>query len=159
MPAVRHIDPASENGERAALVLKPGIEMLSADGQRLGDVDRPARQWRAVLERQGEHPVMRSRRVADHRAEIDRLHRLVDDRRAGDPQRVDVAARLRRQRDRPAQGPRPELAPRLRVNRVNIVILGGDDQRSGGRPRRLPIERLGIEMTGKLRVKARVEMQ
>src|SRR5271166_5861227 len=96
MPAVRHIDPAVENGERAALVLKPGVEMLSAGGERLGDVDRPARQWRAVLERQGENPMMRSGRVADHRGEVDRLSRLVDDRCAGDPQRVDVAARLRR---------------------------------------------------------------
>src|SRR5207248_7523009 len=53
MPAVRDIDPAAQNGERAALVLKPGIKMFSAGGQSLGDFDRPARQWRAVRERQG----------------------------------------------------------------------------------------------------------
>ena len=96
MPAVRHIDPAVQNGERAALVLKSGIEMLSPAGQRLGNVDGPAGYWRAVLERQRENPMMRSGRVTDHRGEIDRLRCFVNDRRAGDPQRVDVAARLRR---------------------------------------------------------------
>ena len=50
MPAVRDVDLAVENGERAALILKPGVEMLSAGGERLGDVDRPARQWCAVFE-------------------------------------------------------------------------------------------------------------
>jgi hypothetical protein len=103
--------------------------------------------------------MMRSGSVADHRSDIDRPRRLVDHRRAGNAQRVDVAARLCRQRDRPAQGPRPDLVSRPGVDGVNIVVLGGDDQHSGGRPRRLPIERLGIEMTGKLRVKAGVEMQ
>jgi hypothetical protein len=43
MPAVRHIDAAAKNCERAALVLKPGVEMLSAGGERLGNVDRPTR--------------------------------------------------------------------------------------------------------------------
>jgi hypothetical protein len=43
MPAIRHIDPAVENGERAALVLEPGIEMLSVGGERLGDVEGLAR--------------------------------------------------------------------------------------------------------------------
>src|SRR5262249_14287558 len=49
-------------------------------------------------------------------------------------------------------------APRAGIDRVNIVVRGGDDELPCRRARWAPIERLGIEMTRDLWMKTRVEM-
>src|SRR6516162_10203529 len=101
---------------------------------------------------------MRPGSVSDHRVEVNRLSRLVDDRCAGDAQRLDVAAWQGRERDWTAQRAHPDLAGRARIDRVNIIVLGGDDKLARRRSRRPPKERLGIEVARDLRMKARVEM-
>ena len=158
MPAIGDIDPAVEDGERAALVLIGVVEAPALRRQRGGDVDRPARQNGAVLQRHGEDLVARPRSRGDHRVEINRLRPLVDDRRAGDPQRVDIAAWQRRERHRPAQNLGPNDRSRARVDRLDRVAFGGDDQHPRNRSRGLPVERLGIDVPGKARLKTRIEM-
>jgi hypothetical protein len=49
------------------------------------------------------------------------------------------------------------FAARARVDRVDIVVLGGDQELPRRRSRRPPIERLGIEVACNPRMKARVE--
>ena len=46
----------------------------------------------------------------------------------------------------------------MRVDRVDIIALCCDDQRSQRRPGGLPIERLSIEVASKVRPKAGVEV-
>src|SRR5207302_9047510 len=50
-PAIRHIKRAVEDGERAALVLHPRAEGLPLRAQCIGHIDRPAGQYRAILQR------------------------------------------------------------------------------------------------------------
>jgi hypothetical protein len=101
---------------------------------------------------------MRPSRVCDHGAEIDRLDRLVDDWRAGDTKRVDVAAFQGRKRDGFAQLPPPDLAARACIDRGNIVVLGSDEELARRRSWRPPIERLSIKVARNPWMKARVEM-
>jgi len=51
MPAIRDIDPSVEDRERTALVLIARVEALTAGREHFGDIDRPTRQWRPVLQR------------------------------------------------------------------------------------------------------------
>jgi len=157
MTPIGDIDVSVEDGECAALVLIASVETLAARCERFGDIDRPARQGRAVLQRQGKNSVMRTRRLPDHRGDIDRLGRLVDDRRTGNAERVDIAAIQRRERHGPAQRAHPDFMARARIDRVDIVVLGGDEELPRRRSRRPPIERLGIEVARDQRMKARVE--
>ena len=60
MAAKRHIQRPVEYGQGAALVLVAGVEALVFGPQRIGDINRPARQRRAVLKRQSKNPVMRT---------------------------------------------------------------------------------------------------
>src|SRR5260370_34701591 len=55
--AERHVDRAVENGQCTPLVLVAGVEALAASLERLRHVDGPARQDRAVLEREREDPM------------------------------------------------------------------------------------------------------
>src|SRR6516165_8891872 len=128
MTPIGDIDVSVEDGECAALVLIASVETLAARCERFGDIDRPARQGRAVLQRQGKNSVMRTRRLPDHRGDIDRLGRLVDDRRTGNAERVDIAAIQRRERHGPAQRAHPDFMARARIDRVDIVVFGGDEE-------------------------------
>jgi len=158
MPSIGNIDPSVEDRERAALVLVPRVEALAASRQRLGNFDRPTRQWRAILQRHGKDTVARSGNICNHGVAIDRLRRLVDDRGAGDAERVDIAAIQARERDRTAQRTSPDLPTRACVDRLDIVVFGSYQKLSRRRSGRPPIERLGIEVARDLRMKARVEM-
>src|SRR5262249_57033918 len=51
MPAKRDIDASIEDGQRAALVLVARVEALAPRRKRFCDINRPTRQWRAVLQR------------------------------------------------------------------------------------------------------------
>src|SRR5262245_61200831 len=159
MAAKGDINPAVEDSECAPLILEAAVKALSAGGQRSGDIDRPARQCRSVLQRQRKNTMVRSRGVGDHGVEVNRLRRLLDHWGAGDPQGVDVPARLCRELDRSTQGRHPGLLSRLRIDCMDAVILSSDDKHRCRRSRRLPIEWLGVNMAGKARLKARVEMQ
>src|SRR5215469_15591531 len=130
MPTKGDIDPSVENGERAALVLVARIEALAVRRECLGNIDRPTRQWRAVLQRQGKDTVARSANICNHRVAVDRLGRLVDNRGAGDAERIDVAARQARERDRTAQRTSPNLPTRGRIDRLDIVVFGSDQKLS-----------------------------
>jgi hypothetical protein len=102
MAAERDMERAVLDQQRAALVLRPRIEILPEPAQRLGDIDRPAGQHRAITERERVDPVMNPGSVGHDRVEVDRSARLIDDRRAGNAERVDIAARQGRQRRRRA---------------------------------------------------------
>src|SRR5437764_1874423 len=91
-PAIGYVQRAVEEQQRAALVLHPRIEGLALCPQRVSDIDRPAGEGSAVLQRQTKDTVPRSGRVADHRIEVETAAGLVDDRGAGDAERVDIAA-------------------------------------------------------------------
>src|SRR5205085_4719485 len=60
--AIRDIEGAIEDRERAALVLHTRIEALAFGPQHVGDIDRPPGQGRAVFQRQGEDAVAWGRR-------------------------------------------------------------------------------------------------
>jgi hypothetical protein len=158
MAAIRDEHPALEDRQRAALVLVRRVERKPLGGERIGDIDRPAGQRSAVAERQGEDEMARPRGTADHRVEIDRAGRRVDRRRAGDAERVDVAAGQRRQRHRIAQLLTPDGVAGCGIDRRHHVALGCDQQQPG-RKRRGPQEQgLDVEVPGKPRREAGVEM-
>jgi hypothetical protein len=82
----------------------------------------------------------------DERFEINDLGHRVDRRRAGDAHRVDVAARQHRQRNRRAEARPPNLRTGVGVERIDEVVLGGDDDaRRAAACGRDPIERLAID--------------
>jgi hypothetical protein len=95
-PAIGYVQRAVEEQQRAALVLYSRIEGLALGPQRIGDIDRPAGQGGAILQRQAKDAVPRPGGVGDHRVEVEAAAGFVDDRGAGDAERVDIAATERR---------------------------------------------------------------
>src|SRR5204863_1349242 len=122
MPAERDVERAVENDQCAALVLVARVETLTLGLERLRHVDGPARQDRAVLERESENLVTRAGRALRHGVDIERLALRIDHRRARDPERVDIAAPERRSRDRLAERALPDLRAVTGIERVHLVV-------------------------------------
>ena len=156
MAAERNEQLVLEQGQRAALILHCRIE---ASAERGGDVDRPASLYRAVGERQRENLVPRSVGAHDRRVEIERRALLVDRWRAGDAERRDISARQRGARDGKPQRALPDLSAAQRIERENVVVLGGDDQLVRVRSRPPPKQWLGIDLSLKIGMERRVEAQ
>ena len=157
--AVRHIQPVAGNGQRATLVLRAGTETHVHGAQRVGHIHRPARQHRAVGERQAEYEVPRSAVAIDYGVEIKRAASFVDHWRAGNAERVDVATRLRGARGRRAEALLPNRASGDSVQRHDRVLLSRDDYEPSPRARPTPVERLRVDVPWHLPVERRVLLQ
>ena len=94
----------------------------------------------------------------DERFEINDPGRRIDRRRAGDAHRVDVAARQRRERNRRPEAPLPYLRAGSGVERIDLVVFGGDDDARRAAPGRDPIEGLGIDRAVDRGVEAGVQL-
>ena len=81
-----------EDRKRCALVLDGWIEIASRFLQGLGNVDRPAGKDGAILQRKPKHLMVDTARQFDGSVKINRLCRWIDDRRAGNAERINVAA-------------------------------------------------------------------
>jgi len=110
-------------------------------GEPVSDVNRPPRRYCARGQRKTEHEVARPAGRLNERFEVNDLSYWIDHRRAGDAHRIDVAARQRRQRNGRAEARLPELGAGTGVERIDEVVLGGDNDAVSGRP----IQRLGID--------------
>jgi hypothetical protein len=99
------------------------------------------------------------RRSFDRGVEIDRLARCVDDGRACDSERIDIAARQRRSRDGRAEGPFPNFGARIRIDCVDDIVFGREEQDRRAGARRAPIKRLRLDMSCDPRAKILVEAQ
>ena len=157
--AIRDIEGPIEDRERAALVLHTRIEALALGLQHVGNIDRPPGQGRAVFQRQGEDAVAWAAGVGDHRIEVESGAGLVDDRGAGDAQRIDVAAAESRERRRAAERASPDGIAARSIDRGHDIAFAADDQHAGGGAGRPPIKRLSIEVPLEMRRKAGIETQ
>src|SRR5580700_3776516 len=93
----------------------------------------------------------------DRGVEINGVTRWIDDRRAGDAEWSDVAARQGGARNRSADSASPQLLAALGVEGLDDVVLARRQQ-DRARCGRAPSERLGVEVTGDAGVEAAIEM-
>ncbi len=159
VPAERHVERAVEDDQGAALVLVARMKAIGFRVERIRDVDRPAGQRRAVLERQREDPVARTGRARNHGVEIDGGAPFVDRRRAGDPQRIDVPAPERGSRNRFAERSLPDLLSGRCIERMDAVGFRHHQQHAVARAGSAPIERLRIHLSRDPGLKCLVQMQ
>src|SRR6266566_1157386 len=89
-----------------------------------------------------------TRRIRDVGVEINRAAGLVDYRGAGNPKRTDVSASECRPDDWLAERPGPDRVAGRCVKSMDIVLLRGDQQHPGVRPRFAPMKWLGINIAG-----------
>ncbi len=92
------------------------------------------------------------------RVEIERGRVRIDHRRAGDAHRIDIAAGKLGERHRSRQLRLPDDRARRFVERIDAVGFRRHDDQPALGARRLPIERLGIDVSAQARVEARVAM-
>src|SRR5947207_2686082 len=93
---VRDVERAVHDGERGTLAVDERIERKLAGAHAGNHVDRPACARRAVVERKRVdestgQPGEAGRLSGGDGVEVERARREVDDRRAGDTERADVA--------------------------------------------------------------------
>src|SRR6185369_8912671 len=88
--AIRDVNDAVDERQRAALVLKLGVER-EATGLQVADVDGKACAWRAVGDRERVHFLALDRVGPDGRGHVNRPGFLVDNRRAENADRIEEA--------------------------------------------------------------------
>ena len=151
MSAVGDVEDAGLEGQRPALVLDHGAE--TRDGRI--EIDRRPRDG-PVQERDGEHAVVPAGR---HRVDEQQPAPGIDDRRARDPERIDVAAGQLRLRGGRGQRARPAPRTGERIECDHLVALGGDDQEVLPAVTAVPVQRLRINGALERRVEAAVLAQ
>jgi hypothetical protein len=134
MTAERHIEHSVDNGQGSAFVLVAGIEGLRGASHRVSDVNRPSRPRATVIERQCKNAMMWTGCIGDGGVEIDRLGGFVDYGSASDAKRIDIAASERGTRDGLSERTGPNQVPCGRVQGVDVVVFGRDQQPARSRP-------------------------
>ena len=162
VPSVRDVDDAIYECERAALILSERVEAVDA----LVHIDRPShRAFGAVVQRHGVNEVLGvvgrpGPGGQRHRVEVDGARTHVDDGRAGDAQRIDVAAGVRKIGQR--RGSAVRLVPNHRarpVDRGHVVAFGRDDERLFSAGPVGDVERLRVDVADDRGSEGCVELQ
>jgi hypothetical protein len=138
MTTKRKVKFSVQNRQGGALVLIAGIERLPPPLQRVCDIDRPVRQRRPILKRQGEYEMTDALRTADCGRDIEGLRRRIDHRRSGDAQGINIAAAEGGSGNRRAKRTSPQLPPGGSVERVHLIAFSRGKQDPGLRARLTP---------------------
>ena len=126
--AIGDVESPVQQEQSGALVLNCGVECKRTSFDRR-HVERPPGAGRSIIERHREDEVLLGRTAVRrcHRVHEHRSRSSVDDRRSGDPERVDVAARQRRRGNIVAELLLPDDRAAGRIERVDLVLFGGDE--------------------------------
>lgn len=132
------------------MVLLHGCETQTFGSERVAHAHRPPWHHRSVAEGEREDEVLRAAAalLGHHGVEKQGLRLLIDGGRTGDAFRVDVPAGELTMRDGRPQGSLPYRGPRFGVQRVHIVVFGGDDKEWDRGAGRVPVQRLGVDVAG-----------
>ena len=154
--AIGHVEFVAGQGERATLALRGGFEGHAERAQRVGHIHRPARQHRAVGERQAEYQVPWPVTAVHHSIEIERTGALLDDRSAGNAEWVDVATVKLHDRGCRTKAALPDRLSGDSVERDHRVFFRRHDHQTARRARWMPVERLRIDVARHMTVERRI---